>query len=59
MLNHGILPAGGTRRSSKKSFIDRFVFPDGELLEVGSVVTAIQRAGFEVATSRACASTTR
>jgi cyclopropane-fatty-acyl-phospholipid synthase len=28
-------------------FIDRFVFPDGELHEVGAVTTGIQRAGFE------------
>jgi cyclopropane-fatty-acyl-phospholipid synthase len=30
------------------SFIDRYVFPDGELHEVGSVVSAMQGAGFEV-----------
>jgi cyclopropane-fatty-acyl-phospholipid synthase len=30
-----------------RSFTDRYVFPDGELHEIGSVVTAIQRAGFE------------
>jgi len=53
LLNHGIArPArpGSTRtpaRIRRRSFIDRYVFPDGELHEVGSVVSAIQRAGFE------------
>jgi cyclopropane-fatty-acyl-phospholipid synthase len=51
LLNHGISrPWRAPRRANfaRRGFIDRFVFPDGELLEVGSVVTAIQRAGFEV-----------
>jgi cyclopropane-fatty-acyl-phospholipid synthase len=30
-----------------RTFTDRYVFPDGELHEIGTVVTAIQRAGFE------------
>jgi len=38
------------RRSGfdRDSFIDRYVFPDGELIELGEVVTAMQLAGFEV-----------
>jgi cyclopropane-fatty-acyl-phospholipid synthase len=53
LLNHAISrPAaarGKTRsRFKKQSFIDRYVFPDGELHEVGSVVSAMQRRGFEV-----------
>src|SRR6266540_523778 len=55
LLNHAISrPAGlpgstadGRTRFARRSFIDRYVFPDGELHEVGSVVSAIQRAGFE------------
>ena len=50
LLNHAISrPWRAQRRTAfaRRGFIDRFVFPDGELLEVGSVVTAIQRAGFE------------
>src|SRR5437763_4605489 len=35
-------------RFSRRGFIDRYVFPDGELHEVGAIVSAIQEAGFEV-----------
>ncbi len=51
LLNHGISrPALPVHRPrfSRRGFIDRYVFPDGELHEVGSVVSAMQRAGFEV-----------
>jgi cyclopropane-fatty-acyl-phospholipid synthase len=30
-----------------RNFTDRYVFPDGELHEIGNVISAIQRAGFE------------
>jgi cyclopropane-fatty-acyl-phospholipid synthase len=47
-LNHGIARTPAPRaRFARASFIDRYVFPDGELHEVGSVVSAMQRAGFE------------
>lgn len=54
-LNHAISRAAGPKgstsagrsRFARRGFIDRYVFPDGELHEVGSVVTAIQQAGFE------------
>ena len=49
LLNHGIArPAGQRRTFGRRSFIDRYVFPDGELHEVGAVVSAIHEAGFEV-----------
>ncbi len=49
LLNHGIAKRPGPRAAfSHRGFIDRYVFPDGELHEVGSVVTRVQRAGFEV-----------
>ena len=45
-------PLGLRRRSlgrfSSGSFIGRYIFPDGELVEVGVVVSAMQRAGLEV-----------
>ena len=46
-LNHAISSVGGSRLGSR-SFIGRYVFPDGELLDVGDVVLAMERAGFEV-----------
>ncbi len=54
LLNHAIgrppTEGGGPLRSrfARRSFIDRYVFPDGELHEVGSVVSAMQEQGFEV-----------
>lgn len=54
LLNHGISrPAGSGRspvrgRFARRGFIDRYVFPDGELHEVGTVVSAMQQVGFEV-----------
>ncbi|HSK16132.1 MAG TPA: class I SAM-dependent methyltransferase [Gaiellaceae bacterium] len=48
LLNHGISrPPGHRRRFGRRGFVDRYVFPDGELHEVGAVVSAIQEAGFE------------
>jgi len=38
----------GGRGFGRDSFIDRYVFPDGELVEVGAVVSAMQEAGLEV-----------
>jgi cyclopropane-fatty-acyl-phospholipid synthase len=49
LLNHGISRAPGHRaRFRHRGFIDRYVFPDGELHEIGRVVSRIQDAGFEV-----------
>jgi cyclopropane-fatty-acyl-phospholipid synthase len=48
LLNHGISrPPFQRQRFARAGFIDRYVFPDGELHEVGSVVSAAQAAGFE------------
>ncbi|MFI5053431.1 MAG: class I SAM-dependent methyltransferase, partial [Acidimicrobiia bacterium] len=56
LLNHGISrPAHVGKKTHGRfalptlghDFTDRYVFPDGELHEVGNVVSAIQRAGFE------------
>jgi cyclopropane-fatty-acyl-phospholipid synthase len=50
LLNHGISrpPNAGRTWFARRSFIDRYVFPDGELHEVGSVVSAIQWSRLEV-----------
>ncbi|HEY6698738.1 MAG TPA: cyclopropane-fatty-acyl-phospholipid synthase family protein [Acidimicrobiales bacterium] len=50
LLNHGISrPARSEKaRLPRRSFINRYVFPDGELHEVGRVVSITQDAGFEV-----------
>lgn len=48
LLNHAISRPPGRSRFDRHSFIERYVFPDGELHEVGSVVSAVQRQGFEV-----------
>jgi cyclopropane-fatty-acyl-phospholipid synthase len=49
LLNHGISRRAGERpQLPRRSFANRYVFPDGELHEVGSVITTMQAAGFEV-----------
>jgi cyclopropane-fatty-acyl-phospholipid synthase len=48
MLNHAISRPSGRASLDKNSFAARYVFPDGELHEVGTVVTAMQEMGFEV-----------
>jgi cyclopropane-fatty-acyl-phospholipid synthase len=49
LLNHGISrPPGRQARFSRRGFLDRYVFPDGELHEAGKVVSVVQDSGFEV-----------
>jgi len=48
-LNHGITQdQEGWRKSVGTRFINRYVFPDGELDTVGNVQRAMERAGFEI-----------
>ena len=47
LLNHAISSPGGST-ITPRSFIGRYVFPDGELQDVGQVLLAMQRAGFEI-----------
>ena len=47
LLNHAISSPGGSPLGTR-TFIGRYVFPDGELVDVGEVVLAMERAGFEV-----------
>jgi cyclopropane-fatty-acyl-phospholipid synthase len=47
LLNHAISSIGGSKLG-RTSFVGRYVFPDGELVDVGRVVLSMERAGFEV-----------
>ncbi len=47
LLNHAISKVGGTR-IGRRTFVGRYVFPDGELLDVADVIGAAEAAGFEV-----------
>jgi cyclopropane-fatty-acyl-phospholipid synthase len=47
LLNHAISKIGGSKLS-RSSFIGRYVFPDGELIDVGDSVLSMERAGFEI-----------
>ena len=49
LLNHAISrKVGSVKMTGGKSFINRYVFPDGELESVGVMVSALEEAGFEV-----------
>jgi cyclopropane-fatty-acyl-phospholipid synthase len=48
LLNHGITHPPSIKGFTHDSFLDRYVFPDGELHEMGAVASAAQRCGFEV-----------
>jgi cyclopropane-fatty-acyl-phospholipid synthase len=48
LLNHAITrPPSRSTRLPRNSFAGRYVFPDGELLEVGTTVSALQQQGLE------------
>jgi cyclopropane-fatty-acyl-phospholipid synthase len=48
LLNHCITRATTTEPARTGTFINRYVFPDGELEGVGTIVSAMQDNGFEV-----------
>ncbi|MFA4964417.1 MAG: cyclopropane-fatty-acyl-phospholipid synthase family protein [Thermoleophilia bacterium] len=48
LLNHGICRPRGSRGLGRHSFVGRYVFPDGELHEVGIIAQAMQARGLEV-----------
>ena len=48
LLNHCITRRDGSMPPSPGAFIDRFVFPDGELAPVGRIVSAVHDNGLEV-----------
>ena len=59
LLNHGIgRPPGRRPLLPRRTFVNRYVFPDGELHEVGAVVSGSRRRASRFVISRACASTT-
>lgn len=47
-LNHGISNEAGWRRTQLTRFINRYIFPDGELASISRVSQAMEGAGFEV-----------
>lgn len=47
LLNHAISSVGGSRLG-RRSFAGRYVFPDGELMDVGDQVLVMEQSGFEV-----------
>jgi cyclopropane-fatty-acyl-phospholipid synthase len=48
LLNHCITRSDNRHRARAGGFIDRYVFPDGELTGSGTIITAMQDVGFEV-----------
>ena len=48
LLNHCITRPSSRHRAKAGGFIDRYVFPDGELESPGTIVGAIEDNGFEV-----------
>jgi len=48
LLNHCITRAVNSEPARPGGFINRYVFPDGELEGVGTIISAIQDNGFEV-----------
>ncbi len=48
LLNHGITRPDNRSEPSTRGFIDRYVFPDGELTGSGRIISAAQDVGLEV-----------
>jgi cyclopropane-fatty-acyl-phospholipid synthase len=47
-LNHGIGRAGNRPKRAEKTFTDAYVFPDGELVPIATMLLHAEEAGFEV-----------
>ena len=47
LLNHAIASVGGSRLG-RRTFVNRYVFPDGDLLPVEESIEIAERAGFEL-----------
>jgi cyclopropane-fatty-acyl-phospholipid synthase len=48
LLNHQIAAIHPESKPEGRSFIDAYVFPDGELVPLGTTVSLLEEAGFEV-----------
>lgn len=48
LLNHAISWNAGPTEPDPDSFIPRYVFPDGEMISLGEMVSALESGGFEV-----------
>jgi cyclopropane-fatty-acyl-phospholipid synthase len=48
LLNHAISWNAGPTSPDPDSFIPRYVFPDGEMLSLGEMVTALESGGLEI-----------
>lgn len=48
-LNHGISGPASPRGQLRSEFVERYVFPDGELCDIGAALRDAEQAGFEVA----------
>jgi len=48
LLNHQITRAAPVGGNPRTSFLDRYVFPDGDLLPLGAIVSGLDGAGLEV-----------
>ncbi len=47
LLNHAISSVGGSKLR-RRGFVNRYVFPDGELLDIADTIREMERVGFEV-----------
>ena len=47
-LNHGIAEQSPGRKPPANPFIEKYVFPDGDLVAIGDITIVAERAGFEV-----------
>ncbi len=47
-LNHGIAASANWQRNGGDSFIEKYVFPDGELVPLNATIRAAESCGFEV-----------
>jgi cyclopropane-fatty-acyl-phospholipid synthase len=48
LLNHTITRDNGTQKAKSGGFINRYIFPDGELAGPAQVMSAMNNAGFEI-----------